>query len=95
MSEKDHYIEKARARLDQWNAEIDRMRARLDEAGADAKIDRERQLREMRARRDEARAQLEQIGKASDAAWDDMKAGFDGAWNSISRAFESAASRFR
>ncbi|WP_323797284.1 hypothetical protein [Nisaea sp.] len=39
MSEKNQYIEKARARIAQSDAEIDRIKARADEAGADAKIE--------------------------------------------------------
>lgn len=58
MSEKSQYIEKAKAKLDQWNAEIDKMKAKIDEAEADAKIESQKQLNEMRAQRDEADAKL-------------------------------------
>ena len=53
MSEKNQYIEKAKARIAQWDAEIDKMKAKADEAEADAKIEYQKQLSEMRTQRDE------------------------------------------
>ncbi|WP_420403883.1 coiled coil domain-containing protein [Nisaea sp.] len=95
MSDRDHYIEKAKARIEQWNAEIAKMKARADEAEADAKIDFRRQLDEMRAERDKAEARLTELRDASDKAWDDVKSGFEKAWDDISAAFDSARTRYQ
>ena len=96
MSEREAYIRrKAKARIDQWNADIDKMQAKVHEAEADAKIEYEKQLDEMRAQRDEAEAKIKEIADSGDDAWDDMKAGFDKAWDSMSEAFNSAKSRFK
>jgi len=95
MTERDQYIEKTKAKIDQWNADIDRMKARAEEVGADARIEYQKRLDEMRAQRDEAEAQLKTLREASDDAWRDMKAGFDKAWDNISGAFDSAMARFK
>jgi multidrug resistance efflux pump len=94
MSERQHYIEKAEARLRQWNAEIDKAEAKLDEAETDGKFKYRRQLEEMRTRRDEATERIREIAEVGDGAWDDMKSGFDNAWDDISDAFDKAKSRF-
>jgi len=94
MSERDQYIEKAKAKLDQWNAEIDKLKARADEAGADARIEYGKRLDEMRSHRDEAEKWLRQMRDSSDAAWSDMKVGFDRAWDQLSGAFERARSHY-
>lgn len=65
MSEREQYIEKAKARIDQWNAEIDKMKAKLDEAEADAKINYQKQLEEMRTQRDATEAKLKDLREAS------------------------------
>ena len=88
MSEREQYIEKAKARIDQWNAEI-------DEAEADAKINYQKQIDGMRAQRDDAEAKLKELREASDDAWHDMKSGFDKAWDSLTSSFNSAMSRFK
>lgn len=38
MSEKDAYVEKMKAKLDEWNAEIDKLQAKAKQAEADAEI---------------------------------------------------------
>jgi predicted nuclease with TOPRIM domain len=95
MSDREQSIEKAKAKLDEWNAEIDKMKAKADEAEADSKAEYEKQLNEMRSKRDEAEAKLKEMREASDDAWDDMKSGFDKMWDSMSDAFRSAMSRFK
>jgi len=95
MSERTQYVEKAKARIDQWNADIEKLQAKANEAKADAKIEYEDQLKELRAQRDEAKAKLEEMAEASDSAWDDMKAGFERVWEKASNAFENAKERFK
>ena len=72
MSNREEYIEKTKAKLDQWNAEIDKMQARMEEAQADAKIEYQKQLKGMRKQRDEAEARLKELRESSDAAWEDI-----------------------
>ncbi len=95
MSEREQYVEKAQARIDQWNADIEKLQGKANEARADAKIQYEDQLKELRAQRDEAKAKLEEMAEASDSAWNDMKAGFERAWENASKAFDSAKERFK
>ena len=95
MSEKNQYIEKAKARIAQWDAEIDKMKAKADEAEAGAKIEYQKQLSEMRTQRDEADSRLTELRNASDEAWEDVKFGFDKAWDDISNAFTNATSRYK
>lgn len=94
MTNKDEYIEKARAQLDQWNAEIEKLKAKANEAESDAKIRYQKQIEELRAQRDEAEKKMKEMQRAGDDAWQDMKAGFDKAWDDLGKAFENARSRF-
>lgn len=95
VSERDQYVEKTKAKLDQWNAEIDKVEAKMKEAEADAKLEYQKQLDEMRKRRNEAEAGLKEVADAGDQAWDDVRHGFERAWGSLSEAFERARSRFK
>jgi len=95
MTTRDAYIEKFKSQLDQWNAKIDPLEAKAREAGADAKIEYQRQLDELRARRDEAQAKLDQVRNASGEAWEDIKQGADDAWNACKHAVEDAVARFK
>ena len=95
MADKDAYIAKAKAKLDQWNADIEKLQAKAAEAEADAKIEYDKQIADLRKQRDEAEAKMKELREASDEAWGDMKAGFDKAWDSVSGAFDKAMARFR
>ena len=95
MSERDQYVEKAKAKIDEWNAEIGKMMEKVDAAQADAKVRYQKQLDEARRQRDLAEARLKEMREAGESAWSDMKSNFDKAWDDMTKAFESAASRFR
>lgn len=95
MSKNDQYVEKAKAQLDQWNAEIAKMEAKVREVEADSKIEYEKYLGELRTKRDDAQQKLHDLGQAGDDAWDDMKDGFEKAWDALSSSFENARARFK
>ncbi len=95
MTDRDEYVEKAKARLDQWNAEIEKLQAKAKEARADAEIEYDKQIAEMRTRRDEAEQRLKELREAGDHAWKDVKEGLDRAWDSLSESFEKARRHFK
>lgn len=71
------------------------IKAKADESEADAKIEYQKQLDEARQQRDEAEAKLKEMREASDDAWQEMKAGFNSALDSISSAFDNTRNRFK
>lgn len=95
MSTREAYVDKIKARLDAWNADIDRLQARAREAEADARLKYDEQIKEMKAQRDAAEAKLREARSASEVAWRDMRGGFEKAWEDMSGAFENAMKRFR
>jgi len=94
MSERDAYVEKMKARLDEWNADIAKLEARAKAAKADARLEYEKQIEALKAQQKQAQSQFEKMCESSGSAWKDLRAGVDGAWNSLESAMKSAASRF-
>jgi chromosome segregation ATPase len=95
MSKRTQYIEKMKARLDQWDAEIGKLEAKVEELKADARIEYQKQIQEVRRHRDEAYSKVKELQNASDEAWGDVASGFDNAWGNIVQSIETAMSRFR
>lgn len=93
MSEKQNYIDKAKARLEQWESEIEKLRAKMEEAGADAKIEYRDELDELRKHRTEAKEKLSKLAEVGDDAWDDVRHGLEAAWDRVESAFKKAKSR--
>ena len=93
--EKNPYEEKYRAKLDEWNAEIDKLAARARQANADARIEYQEQIDNLRRHRDEAEKRLRALRESGDSAWKDLKKGADEAWDEMEKAFKKALTRFR
>lgn len=94
MSERDAYIEKAKAQLDQWNAEIDRIEARIREASADGETALRGMVQDLHGKRDALEQRLNETRQSGELAWSDLKAGMDSACKNLSDAIEEARSRF-
>ena len=95
MSMKDAYEQKLQAQLDEWGAEIDKLKAKADNAEADAQLEYYKQIEELRSMQETATNKLAELKDAGDDAWEDLKAGIDSAWDSLGNALKSAASRFK
>lgn len=95
MSTKDEYVRKMHSKLDLWNAEIDKLAAKADQAGAEARAEYYKHIEELRAQGEAARKRLDELQQSSESAWEDTKAGVEMAWNAIGEAVDSARSRFK
>lgn len=94
MDSKQAYESKVKAQLDNFNAQIDQMKAKAAEANADAAIEYNKMIDDLTNKRDTAQAKLDEIGKASEDAWEDLKVGFESAWNDLENAFKNAMNKF-
>jgi len=95
MTSRDQYLEQFKTRLDEWNAEIDKLEKNARDAQADAKTRYEKQLSELREMRDDAQKRLAEMQAASSEAWDAMAKGAEKAWQAWADAFEDARSKFK
>jgi len=92
---KEAYEQKLQAQLDEWSAEIDKLKAKADSAEADAQLEYYKRIEELRSMQETAANKLTGLKDAGDDAWEDLKAGIESAWDSLGNALKSAASRFR
>ncbi|MBR9874522.1 hypothetical protein L3V31_18740 [Vibrio sp. J1-1] len=95
MGMKEAYEKKLQAQLDEWGAEIDKLKAKADNAEADAQLEYYKQIEELRSMQEDANNKLAELRESSDDAWEDLKAGADSAWDSLSIAVRNAISRFK
>lgn len=95
MTNRDEYVERLKARLDEWNAELTRWEAKAKVAQTDARIEYERRIDALRQQRDSAVDQLKHIQSAAGDAWLELTRGADDAWEKMRDAFEKARSHFQ
>ncbi len=96
MTEKrDEYVEKLKIKLDEWNAKIDQLQAKADQVKPDLKTEYQKQILNLKEKRARAEEKLDELGKASKSAWEDLKAGAETAWEDLAQAVKAATSRYR
>lgn len=91
---RDAYVQKLKAQLDEWNAEIDKLAARAEKAGADKRIQYRQQLENLRAKRREIEDKLAELRDAGENAWEDLRIGLENSWEIFKASFEAAKTEF-
>lgn len=94
MGMKEAYERKLQAQLDEWTAEIDKLKAKADKAEADTQLEYYKQIEELRVKQETAKEKLGELKEAGENAWEDLKAGINSAWDSLGNALKTAADRF-
>lgn len=89
---RQEYQQKVKAKLDKLNAQIDEYRAKAEQMRADATIHYHDRLEELTAQREAVQLKLDELGSASEAAWDDIRQGFEAAWERLATTFNMADS---
>lgn len=94
-SHRQAYVEKMKAKLDEWNADIDKLEARAASAREDVQIGVQRHLDELKAARADATRRLKELQDAGLDAWESVRHGAEAAWDDMAKAFREAADRFK
>ena len=95
MNNRDEYVEKMKAQLDQWNSQMAAWEAATRGATAEAKIELEKQIGIMKSRADDVLYRMELLKGASADAWQDVARGADEARRTMQDAFEKARHHFK
>ena len=95
MTDRDEYVAKLKAQIDEWNAGIAKWEAKASEAQAGARAEYEKQLQSLRQHRDQVTYQAKLMQNAANDAWTDVMRGADEAWTRMREAFEKAGTHFK
>ncbi|SFE55380.1 sll1863 family stress response protein [Roseivivax sediminis] len=92
--DKSAYQRRVEAKLDEWQAEIDRLRAKARGEAAEKQIEYEREAKDLEIKKQEMRQRYDELKRNSGEAWRDVRQGLDSAWDSVEAAFKKARARF-
>lgn len=96
MSEsRELYVKKMKAKLDEWNAEIDKLEARSRQKEAEVQEDLEKRITALKTKRQATGEKIEKLQSAGESAWQDLKIGVEEAVGALGQALESARARFK
>jgi len=94
MSEKEAYQQKIEARIAEWNAEMDKLRAQAKGLAAEGRIEAESRLQDLTIKKEAAEAKLAELRNAGGDAWQELKSGIDRAVRELDESVKRAASKF-
>ena len=95
MNDKELYQQKKQAQLDEWKAEVAKLKAKASGASADAQLEMNKQIKALESQIEENKAKLSELSKAGADAWESLKEGVESAWNSLKSAVSDAATKFK
>lgn len=95
MKSKEEFIKTMHTKIDQWDAEIDKLSAKAAMVEAESKEEYYKQIADLKTKRSQIKEKLDKLQHSGEEAWQDLKAGLDLAFETMSDALKSASSRFK
>ena len=95
MNDKELYQQKKQAQLDEWKAEVAKLKAKASGASADAQLEMNKQIEALESHIEKNKAKLSEFSMAGADAWESLKEGMESAWNSLKSAMSDAAAKFK
>jgi len=94
MNDRELYQQKLEALLEEWQAELDKLKATAAETSADTQLEMNQQIEKFESKINAGKTKLAELSTASEEVWESIKAELEAAWDSSRLAFDNAAVEF-
>ena len=88
MRTMEAYVSKMEKQHIHWAAKFDELVAKTEAAGAEAKIDLQKGIADLKVKQVLAQSKLDDLKVAGSENWETIKAGVENAWNELDAAFK-------
>lgn len=95
MDIQNAYKQKREAQLKEWSAQINLLEAKLENASADIKVKGAEHIQVLRAKQQSASEKMQELGKATGEAWEQVKTTADQLWDDLKSGVAEAHSKFK
>ncbi|MDP2144761.1 MAG: hypothetical protein Q8J80_11620 [Gallionella sp.] len=95
MEIQEAYKQKLAAQLNEWDAQINLLEAKIESVSADMRVKRAQELHELRAKQHAASEKMQEFGKASGEAWEQVKETADKIWDDLKVGIAEAQAKFK
>lgn len=95
MDNKEKYRRKMQEQLDQWKADLERLKQEAAVVKKKAVENLPEQITELEQKIEEGTARLKVLAETNEESWEALKGGFDEAWKSLSTGFREAKEKFK
>lgn len=94
MSEYKNYREKFKAQIDEWEAELDVLKAKARKKAVDFKIEHQKEINELEKRIEKGKVKLRELSEKGEEAWESMRKNLEETFDSLSERFNEFRSKF-
>ena len=95
MSNKVLYKQKMQAQLDEWEADVDMLKAKASKASSNAQLEWNQEINILKGKIEHGKTKLAKVADASEDSWESIKEGVDSAWDALSVAVSDAKAKFK
>lgn len=95
MKDKELYQRKMQAQLDEWKADVDKLKAKASRASADTQLKMNEQIKVLDRKIAEGKAKLSELSRAGEDAWESIRDGMESARDSLKSVVSDAAKKFK
>ena len=88
------FREQTEIKLNEYKEEIDKLQAKAEKMGGDAKAKADEQLTALHQKREVVAEKLKELSSSSGNAWEQLKTGIDAALEDLGNAYKKAAAEF-
>jgi chromosome segregation ATPase len=87
QEQKENYQQKIQDQLDEWRADIDRLKERAKSATAETKLKYQENIDRLELKMEEGKSKLKELKESGSEAWDAVKDGADSIWDTMKATF--------
>jgi hypothetical protein len=95
MDDRELHRQKYQAQLDEWKADVAKLKARAAGAKADAQIEMNKHVKELDQKLHEAGAKLSELAAAGEETWDSARKNVESTWAALKAGVSAAAAQFK
>jgi len=95
QEQKVNYQQKIESQLDEWRADIDRLRERAKNATAETKLKYQENIDKLELKMDEGKSKLKDLKESGGEAWESIKDGADSIWDTMKATFAEVKEKLR
>jgi hypothetical protein len=95
MNDRELHRQKYQAQLDEWKADVAKLKARAAAAKADAQIEMNKHIEELDHKMHEAGAKLGELAAAGEEKWDVAKKNVETTWAALKAGIGAARTKFK
>jgi chromosome segregation ATPase len=94
MNRKELYVQHLQAKMKEWEAEMDKLSARLEQAEVKNRLELKKQIESIDEEKEKVKTRLEELKDSGEDAWEEMRAGVQAAWNELEKSMKNAKDAF-